>query len=133
MRFVFLLLALPLAVWPVRGDAQAIVRAEAEFFVTPGGAAIAVIRPGAELNVGAVRGALTQVTLAGYVHASALGGKRDTFALSIKAPSGAMLRTEAKSDGKAVARLNDGMGLVRESSAGEWTRVRRAGWITTTL
>jgi hypothetical protein len=69
------------------------------------------------------------VTLDGYVDASLLGPARDSFAHTIRAPSGARLRGAARGDASIIADLRDGMGITILSRQGSWVRVRRTGWV----
>jgi SH3-like domain-containing protein len=75
------------------------------------------------------RGALSRVTLEGFIHRELLGGRRDSFALSVRAPSGARLRESAAESAPILANLRDGMGLTQVSRTGDWIRVRRVAWI----
>jgi SH3-like domain-containing protein len=75
------------------------------------------------------RGALSRVTLEGFIHRDLLGGRRDSFALSVRAPSGARLRESPGASASIIANLRNGMGLTQVSRTGEWVRVRRVGWI----
>ncbi len=133
MTLRFLLLVLPVAALASRAGAQTSVRAEAELLVAPDGRAIALVRPGAHVTTAGTRGAFTQVTLSGFINQTAVGGKRDTFAISVGAPSGGLLRAAPKPDAAPLAKLNDGMGLVREAKNGDWLQVHRSGWIATRL
>jgi hypothetical protein len=110
-------------------SAQTTVTAPAEVRAAPRGAAIATVREGAKVRVRERRGTLSRITLEGFVHRSLIGGRRDSFALSVRAPSGARLRESPAANARAVATLRDGMGLTRVSRAGDWVRVRRVAWI----
>ena len=109
--------------------AQATVTAPTELRAAPQGAPIATVRTGAEVRVRDRRGALSRITLEGYIHRDLLGGRRDSFALSVRAPSGARLRASPALDAPTIANLRDGMGLTQVSRRGEWVRVRRVAWI----
>jgi SH3-like domain-containing protein len=128
MLVVSLLLALVTASSLV---AQVTVTAPTELRSAPRGAAIATVRPGTEVRVRERRGALSRITLEGFLHRDLIGGRRDSFALSVRAPSGARLRQSPSPDSRPVATLRDGMGLTEVSRAGDWVRVRRVGWIST--
>ena len=110
-------------------SAQATVTAPAEVRATPRGAAIATVQAGAKVRVRDRRGALSRITLEGFIHRSLIGGRRDSFALSVRAPSGARLRESPATNARSVATLRDGMGLTQVSRAGDWLRVRRVAWI----
>jgi hypothetical protein len=109
--------------------AQATVTAPTELRAAPQGAPIATVRAGAEVRVRDRRGALSRVTLEGYIHRDLIGGRRDSFALSVRAPSGARLRESPALNAPTIANLRDGMGLTQVSRRGEWVRVRRVAWI----
>ena len=109
--------------------AQATVTAPTELRAAPQGAPIATVRAGTEVRVRDRRGALSRITLEGYIHRDLLGGRRDSFALSVRAPSGARLRESPALSAPTLANLRDGMGLTQVSRRGEWVRVRRVAWI----
>jgi hypothetical protein len=111
-------------------SAQATVTALAEVRATPSGAAIATVQAGAKVRVRDRRGALSRITLDGFIHRSLIGGRRDSFALSVRAPSGARLRESPATNARSLATLRDGMGLTQVSRAGDWVRVRRVAWIS---
>lgn len=126
MFVVPLLLSLLTASSPL---AQATVTASTELRAAPRGASLATVRAGTELRVRERRGAVSRVTLEGFIHRDLIGGRRDSFALSVRAPSGAKLRASPAENGRTLATLRDGMGLTQLSRAGDWVRVRRVGWI----
>ncbi len=111
--------------------AQATVTAPTELRAAPQGAPLATVRAGAEVRVRDRRGALSRVTLEGYIHRDLIGGRRDSFALSVRAPSGARLRESPALNAPTIANLRDGMGLTQVSRRGEWVRVRRVAWMQT--
>ena len=110
--------------------AQATVTASTELRAGPRGASLATVRAGTEVRVRERRGAVSRVTLEGFIHRDLLGGRRDSFALSVRAPSGARLRGSPAASARTLATLRDGMGLTQVSRAGDWVRVRRVAWIT---
>jgi hypothetical protein len=110
--------------------AQATVTAPAELRAAPRGAAIATVRAGTQVRVRERRGPLSRITLEGFIHRDLIGGRRDSFALSVRAPSGARLRASPATDSRPLANLRDGMGLTQVSRAGDWVRVRRVAWIS---
>lgn len=126
MFVVTLLLSILTASSPL---AQATVTASTELRAAPRGASLATVRAGTELRVRERRGAVSRVTLEGFIHRDLIGGRRDSFALSVRAPSGAKLRESPAASGRTLATLRDGMGLTQVSRAGDWVRVRRVGWI----
>lgn len=126
MLVVPLLLSLLTASSPF---AQVTVTASTELRSAPRGAALATVRAGTELRVRERRGVASRVTLEGFIHRDLIGGRRDSFALSVRAPSGAKLRESPAGSARTLATLRDGMGLTQVSRAGDWVRVRRVGWV----
>jgi hypothetical protein len=116
---------------PALATAQVRTTRAVELTSTPGGTVIAELRSGARLTRGATRGSSTEVTIEGFVASSLLGGRRDTFAISVSAPSGANLRATGAANGEILALLRDGMGVNVLSRAGSWARVRRTGFVAT--
>jgi hypothetical protein len=111
--------------------AQVTVIAPTDIRATPQGSAVATLHTGAEVRVRERRGALSWVRIEGYLHRDLIGGKRDTFKVSVNAPSGARLRASPDAGSKRIAALRHGMGLTEVSRRGEWVRVRRDAWIST--
>jgi hypothetical protein len=115
-RLLALAAATPLLAAAAR--AQTSVGAATPLLNEPSGRELAELRAGARVTAGAVNGAFTSVVLRGYIDSSLVGGKRDTFAASVRAPSGAMLRSAASPTAAPLAVLRDGMGLVVVSRSG---------------
>lgn len=126
MRFLPLL-SLALLV-PAVVSAQATLTTNAKFRATPNGVLIATLHKGATVKRGETKGEWTRVTLQGYVYKTGIGGKRDTFRISA-ASDGVLLRASASPQGKQLASLKEGMGLVRVGSRGDWLEVRRTAWV----
>lgn len=116
---------------PATALSQTALVSDARLTSAPNGRALAQLRPGAIVRVAGARGSASQVTIEGFVHSGSLGGKRDTFAVTVRAPSGAFLRTAADRSSNAAGKLLNGMGLHVISRRGEWVQVRRTGWIPT--
>ena len=114
---------------PASLAAQMTVTASSDVRAAPGGTVLATVPAGTEVRVGQRRGALSRITLEGFIHRDLLGGRRDSFAISVRAPSGARLRASPAARARSLAILRDGMGLTRVSRAGDWVRVRRSVWI----
>jgi hypothetical protein len=115
-------------------DAQT-VRTTTLLLSAPGGRELATVRAGADVRAapgsGAVRQGHTLVTLDGFIAASLLGPGRDSFPNVVKAPRGARLRSAGRPDASILAELRDGMGVNIISRSGDWIRVRRTAWVTT--
>jgi len=111
--------------------AQATVTAPAELRAAPRGTPIATVLTGTPVRVEARVGSLARVTLEGYLHRDLVGGRRQTFARSVRAPSGARLRASPSVESRSLAVLRDGMGLTEISRSGDWVHVRRDAWMAT--
>jgi hypothetical protein len=111
-------------------SAQATLTAPTELRSAPRGPSIATVQAGTKVRVRQRRGAESRIALEGFIHRSLIGGRRDSFALSVRAPSGARLRESPASNARTVATLRDGMGVTQLSRAGDWIRIRRVGWIS---
>ncbi|MFN2399851.1 MAG: SH3 domain-containing protein [Gemmatimonadaceae bacterium] len=120
-----------IALLPAIAISQTTVIVDSRLTSAPNGRSLAQLRPGAVVRVTGERGSVSQVTIQGFVHSGSLGGKRDTFAVTVRSPSGVLLRTGADRSAKAVGKLLNGMGLHVVSRRGEWVQVRRTGWIRT--
>lgn len=110
--------------------AQVTVVAPTDIRATPQGPAVATLHEGAEVRVRERRGPVTRVRIEGFLHRDLIGGKRDTFRISVNAPSGARLRATPDEGSRRLAALKHGMGLTEVSRRGEWVRVRRDAWIS---
>lgn len=111
--------------------AQTTVSRETSLLSAPGGRTLATVRAGATVtSTSTTRAGATQVTMDGWIHRSSLGGRRDTFRLSVRRDN-AVLRSDGSTSSRMVARLRNGMGLGEVTRRGEWVRVRRTGWIPT--
>ena len=110
------------------GAQRATLTAPVDVLHAPNGRPIATMKAGTSPNTGATRSGFVQVSLQGYVPQSALGGARDSFALTVKDASVEM-RSGPQSSAPALATLRQGMGLVQIRRNGDWVLVRRAGWI----
>lgn len=97
----------------------------------PGGTVIATLMPGARVAVGAESGSESQVTLEGWVDASRLGPRRDSFPASVSGRLTLRVRAQASPRGAIVAVLQPGAGLHTLARQGTWTRVRRTLWAST--
>lgn len=122
LALVSLAAALPVA-------AQTPLAAAAEARGAPGGAVVGSLRAGAQVTVGAQKGADVLITVEGWVDASLLGVRRDTFPASIGGKSPARVRAVPSLQGAILAELKPGTGVKTMAKQGTWTRVRRSAWI----
>jgi SH3 domain-containing protein len=106
--------------------AQTIMSRGAEMLAAPGGRPVGTLRDGAPVSPGTKRGAYTEVTIEGYVNASALGAGTRSQAT---ARSGARLRAMPSPNATVLADLRGGTTLTRVAKRGAWVRVRRTGWV----
>jgi hypothetical protein len=97
----------------------------------PGGPAVALLSPGARLTVGAASGTETAVTFEGWVDASRLGAKRDSFPASVGGRLTLRVREKPSAKGAIIAVLQPGTGVHTLGRDGTWMRVRRTAWIAT--
>lgn len=108
---------------------QVPLAAAADGRAAPGGAVVATLRSGTRVAVGAQRGADVLVTLEGWVDASMLGAKRDSFAASVSGTSALRVRATPSLQGAILGELKPGAGVATLARKGTWARVRRGAWI----
>ena len=127
---VLLVLAVPLGA-PL--GAQSRVTRDAGVRAAPDGNVIATVIDGTAWRTGAARAGYTVVTLEGWLDASRLAGKRDTFPASIGGNGTLRLRAEPSLNGKILGNFEAGAGLRVLERKGDWARVRRDGWVLTSV
>jgi hypothetical protein len=109
--------------------AQSTAATAAAVRAAPDGRLVATMRAGAALKPGATKAQWTAVTIEGFLHKSVVTTKKDV--LTIRAPSGAALRASADPSGAVIAVIEDGETVSRQSTNGEWLRVKRDAWVRT--
>jgi len=97
----------------------------------PAGAAIATLGAGTRVVVGAAKGAESLVTVEGWVDASRVGGKRDSFPASVAGKTVLRLRESPSATGAMLGELRPGTGLTTLGRQGTWVRVKRSLWVPT--
>ena len=118
---------------PVCLAAQSIVAGQTALRIAPGAGAIAQVHAGTAVATnGSASHGWSKVTLEGFLHRRVVGGHRGDFEISVKADGGALLRASASRSGRVLALISDGTGLSKISTRGDWIRVRRSGWVSTT-
>jgi len=127
-RLAILTLLLP-AVLSAQAPGPGTVTAATELRIAPDSRVLAQLRVGGGVRILASKPGWTQVAVEGWLHVSVLGPKRDSFALSVKSPNGALMRAAADRAAPVVAQLQDGMGLEQVQRTEQWARVRRTGWV----
>lgn len=95
----------------------------------PGGITVATISAGAKVTAGAKKGADTHIVMEGWVDASRVGGKRDSFPASVNGKRALRLRAAPNAKGLVLAELHAGAGIRVLETKGDWSRVRRGFWI----
>ena len=127
-RLAILALLLPAALC-AQAPGPGTIAAATELRLAPDGRVLAQLKPGAGAQILASKNGWTQVALEGWLHVSVLGPKRDSFALSVQSPNGALMRAAGERTAPVVAQLGDGMGLQLMQRTDQWARVRRTGWV----
>lgn len=111
--------------------AQSTVMTQTALRTAPGAAQVGQVRTGTSVATNGTQRGWSKVTVEGFLHRSVVGGHRGDFSISVKADGGALLRGSPSRSGRVLALLADGTGLTKVSTRGEWIRVRRTGWLTT--
>jgi hypothetical protein len=109
--------------------AQAALVAAAEGRSAPGGPVVVSVRPGTKVAVVSTREASALVTVEGWVDASRLAGKLDTFPASVDAKAPLRVRASASATATILAELCPRCGVHTLGKSGTWTRIRRSAWI----
>lgn len=112
--------------------AQSRVTRDAEVRATPEGNVVATVEAGTSWRTSGARGGYTRATLEGWVDASRLAGKRDTFPASIGGSGTLRLRAEPSLNARILGVFEAGAGVRVLERKGDWSRVRRDGWILST-
>ncbi|MEO7040061.1 MAG: hypothetical protein ABI446_11930 [Gemmatimonadaceae bacterium] len=112
-----------------KAGAQTIAATAAAVRVSPDGRLVATMRAGAAVKTGATKADWTAVTIEGFLHRSVVTAKKEE--LTVHASSGAALRVSAAASAPIVAVIEDGMTVVRQSTSGDWFRVKRDAWVLT--
>jgi SH3-like domain-containing protein len=124
-----LTIALATALAAPSAFAQVEVTSTADARARPGGPVVASVTPGTSVVAGASSGSEMQITFEGWVDASRLGAKRDSFPASVSGRVTLRLRASPANNGKVLAVLQPGTGLHLISRQGAWARVRRTAWV----
>jgi hypothetical protein len=94
----------------------------------PEGTPLVSLPAGAPLETGEVKGDWKEATVEGWVYTpSTSRTKREGFDLVVTADEGENLR--AAPNGRVVGRLRQGTLLERLGAKGQWSHVRRDGWV----
>ena len=117
-----------LPAWTVAG-AQSALTAAAEGRNAPGGTAVVSVRAGTKVAVVTTRETSALVTIEGWVDASRLGAKIDTFPASVDAKAQLRVRAAASDRSAILAELRPRTGVHTLGKSGTWVRIRRSAWI----
>lgn len=124
---VLLLVAAPLLAQQARVTRDAGVRA------VPDGTVIATVTTGSTWRTGVARNGFTLVTIEGWIDASRVGAKRDSFPASIAGTGTLRIRAEASANARILGVFQAGAGIRVLEKKGDWSRVRRDGWVLTSV
>jgi hypothetical protein len=117
-----------LAAFVPRAGAQTLAAA-AEGRSAPGGSVVISLHAGTKVAVVSTRDKNALVTIEGWVDASRLGGKLDSFPASVDAKAPLRVRASASATAPILAELRPRSGVTPLSKSGTWTRIRRSAWI----
>lgn len=107
--------------------------ADAPFHKEPGGTVLGRLARGAAVTFGASRDGWREVTLVGWVPASALrNDSRDGFDVAVSLAAGVSLHTSASNAATVRATAVAGALFHRAESRSGWVLVRRTAWIPAT-
>jgi hypothetical protein len=109
--------------------AQVVLSAAAEGRNAPGGPVVIAIRPGTKVAVLSAKETSALVTVEGWVDASRLAGKLDTFPASVDANAPLRVRASASATAPILAELRPRTGVHTLGKSGTWTHIRRSAWI----
>jgi hypothetical protein len=122
---VLLAVAVPLAAQQGRAARDASVRA------VPDGNVVATVVAGTTWRTGTARAGFSVVTLEGWIDASRIAGRRDSFPATIGGSGTLRLRAEPSLNARILAVFEAGAGIRVLERRGEWAKVRREGWVLT--
>jgi hypothetical protein len=118
-----------LAAFAPHAGAQTLLATAAEGRAAPSGAVVISVRPGAKVAVVATREKSALVTIEGWVDASRLAGKLDSFPASVDSKAPLRVRASASATAPILAELRPRSGVTPLAKSGTWTRIRRSAWI----
>jgi SH3-like domain-containing protein len=116
---------------PASAFAQVELKVGVDVHARPGGPMVASLMPGLRVTTGPASGADTPVTFEGWIDASRLGARRDSFPASVSGRATLRLRAAPSPNGTILAVLQPGTGLHMLGRQGTWARVRRTAWANT--
>jgi hypothetical protein len=111
------------------GNAQTVLAAAAEGRSAPGAAAVVSLVLGARVAVVATKGPNALVMVDGWVDASRLAGKIDTFPASVDMKAPLRVHATAGTKGAVLGELRSRVGVTTLGKSGTWMHVKRGAWI----
>ncbi len=113
---------------PAGAQEEQALTAPASLHRDPEGEPLVALPAGTEVQTGRVRGGWHQATVEGWIYTESTDPtRRDGFDLVVTPDDGENLRRTP--NGPVVGRVREGTLLERVARKGQWTRVRRKGWI----
>ena len=109
--------------------AQVTVMHRAPARSAPGGTVLGTVSAGAKVTSREVKGDAARIVIEGWVDASRVGGKRDSFPASVGGKIPLHVRATPSLKGTILAELRPGVGLTTIGKQGTWTHMRRSVWI----
>ncbi len=109
--------------------AQSRLTRDTEIRAVPDGNIIATVQSGTSWRTGTARSGFTQITLEGWIDASRVGARRDTFPASIGGAGTLRLRADPSLNGRILGVFEAGAGIRVLERKDNWARVRRDGWV----
>ncbi len=94
----------------------------------PQGIALVSLPAGTSVTPGRTKGSWHEVVIEGWIFSHSIAAtRRDGFDLVVTATNGENIRRSP--NGEVAGRVRTGTLLFKEEVRGDWTRVRRAGWV----
>ncbi len=114
--------------WTLAG-AQTALTAAADGRNAPGGDLVIAIRAGTKVAVVSTKETHVLVTVDGWVDASRLAAKLDTFPASVDSKAPLRVRASASANAAILAELRPRTGVHTLGKSGTWIRIKRSAWI----
>ncbi len=128
LRSLSLLLAAALPAAAPAAAQQARATRDAEVRAVPEGNVIATVQEGTTWRTGGARAGSTLVTLEGWITATGIGARRDSFPATT-AGGTIRLRAEPSTSARILGVFQSGAGIRIIERKGDWARVQRDGWV----
>jgi hypothetical protein len=109
--------------------AQTPLATETDGRSAPGGSAVISLLPGTKVAVLSTRGTSVLVNVEGWVDATRLAGKIDSFPASVDPKTPLRVHAAASVSAATVAELRPRTGVYTRGKSGPWMRIERKVWI----